>query len=77
MAYECKVRGSYPHSQSWYENLVVDVGFRHKKVARPKDVATWNFPPGMLDFGSDSGADDDDEGGLESDIELLVDSLLN
>lgn len=66
------------------QELIVDVGPRHKKVAHPNDVLSWTFSPGMLDLGSDDDDDsddddsDDDDSDLEAHItELLVDSLLN
>lgn len=48
--------------------LVVDVGFRHKKIALPIDVSSWTFLPRTLD---DIGGGNDDEGDLEAGINSL------
>lgn len=77
VAHERKVRDSYLSLPARYENLLST--FRHKKVAHPNDVSTWNFPPGMLDLGSEDDDDDDDdsdEGDLETDIEAFINSLM-
>ena len=56
---------------------VVDGGLRHKKVAHPNDVATWTFPPGILDAVVDGSYDSDDhDSDPGASTELFVKSLL-